>query len=77
MRCLSHFLLFKTEKCYKNFNKQMKVTRICYFCVRRLIKLKKIDNYNDLLKNKNYKNFISFDKEISRTSHKPQLNHQL
>ena len=76
MRCLSHFLLFKTEKCYKNFNKQMKVTRICYFCVKRLIKLKKIDNYNDLLQNENYKNFISFDKDILRTNHKPQLNLQ-
>ena len=55
----------------------MKVTRICYFCVRRLIKLKKIDNYNDLLQNKNYKNFISFDKGILQTNHKPQLNPQL
>ena len=76
MRCLSHFLLFKTEKCYKNFNKQMKVTRICYFCVKRLIKLKKIDNYNDLLQNENYKNFISFDKGILQTNHKLQLNPQ-
>ena len=58
MRCLSHFLLFKTEKCYKNFNKQMKVTRICYFCVRRLIKLKKIDSLEDLLRENYYKNFI-------------------
>jgi hypothetical protein len=77
MRCLSHFFIFKTEKCFKNFHKDMKTTRICYYCVRELKKMKKIDTAKDLIKNDFYKNFISFDQDILQTSHKSQLNPQL
>ena len=66
MRCKSHFLLFKTDKCMKGAFKFMKKTAICYFCAR---KLKKIYGFteNDLLKDNFYKNFISTDKDFLQT----------
>ena len=57
MRCLSHFFIFKTEKCQKGAYKFFKKTRICYFCVRKL----KYDyglTESDLLENNFYKNFL-------------------
>ena len=73
MRCKSHFLLFKTDKCMKGAFKFMKKTAICYFCAR---KLKKIYGFteNDLLKDNFYKNFISTDKDFLRTIGKMKLN---
>ena len=57
MRCLSHFFVFKSEKCMKGSYKFMKKTRICYFCARKL----KHDyglTESDLLENNFYKNFL-------------------
>ena len=73
MRCKSHFLLFKTDKCMKGAFKFMKKTAICYFCAR---KLKKIYGFteNDLLKDNFYKNFISTDKDFLQTIGKMKLN---
>ena len=73
MRCKSHFLLFKTDKCMKGAFKFMKTTAICYFCAR---KLKKIYGFteNDLLKDDFYKNFISADRDFLRTIDKMKLN---
>ena len=58
MRCLSHFFLFKTEKCMKGSYKFMKKTRICYFCMRYLKKNYGITE-SDLLEKNFYKKFIS------------------
>ena len=73
MRCKSHFLLFKTDKCMKGSFKFMKTTAICYFCAR---KLKKIYGFteNDLLKDNFYKKFISTDRDFLRTIDKMKLN---
>jgi len=73
MRCKSHFLLFKTDKCMKGAFNFMKKTAICYFCAR---KLKKIYGFteNDLLKDNFYKNFISTDKDFLQTIGKMKLN---
>ena len=73
MRCKSHFLLFKTDKCMKGAFKFMKKTAICYFCAR---KLKKIYGFteNDLLKDNFYKNFISTDKNFLQTIDKMKPN---
>ena len=73
MRCKSHFLLFKTDKCMKGAFKFMKKTAICYFCAR---KLKKIYGFteNDLLKDNFYKNFISTDKDFLQTIGKMKIN---
>ena len=68
MRCLSHFFIFKTEKCMKGSYKFMKETRICYFCVRKLKKMYGLTE-SDLLKDNFYKNFISTDKNFSQTIH--------
>ena len=57
MRCKSHFLLFKTDKCMKGAFKFMKKTGICYFCARKLKKMYGITEY-DLLKDNSYKNFL-------------------
>ena len=66
MRCKSHIFIFKTEKCMKGSYLFMQKTRICYYCVRQL---KKMYGFNEeiLLKDEFYKNFISFDKELSKT----------
>ena len=76
MRCKSHFLLFKTDKCMKGAFKFMKKTAICYFCAR---KLKKIYGFteNDLLKDNFYKNFISTDKDFLRTIDKKLINNPM
>ena len=76
MRCKSHFLLFKTDKCMKGAFKFMKKTAICYFCAR---KLKKIYGFteNDLLENNFYKNFISTDKDFLQTIDKKLLNNPM
>ena len=73
MRCKSHFLLFKTDKCMKGAFKFMKKTSICYFCAR---KLKKIYGFteHDLLKDNFYKNFISTDKGFLQTNYKMKPN---
>ena len=73
MRCKSHFLLFKTDKCMKGAFKFMKKTAICYFCAR---KLKKIYGFteHDLLENNFYKNFISTDKDFLQTIDKMKIN---
>ena len=73
MRCKSHFLLFKTDKCMKGAFKFMKKTSICYFCAR---KLKKIYGFteHDLLKDNFYKNFISTDKGFLQTIDKMKPN---
>ena len=73
MRCKSHFLIFKTDKCMKGSFEFMKKTAICYFCAR---KLKKIYGFteNDLLKDNFYKNFISTDKDFLQTIDKMKLN---
>ena len=66
MRCKSHFFIFKTEKCMKGAYKFMKITSICYFCARYL---KKMYGFTEeiLLKDDFYKNFISSDREFSKT----------
>ena len=76
MRCKSHFLLFKTDKCMKGAFKFMKKTSICYFCAR---KLKKIYGFteNDLLKDNFYKNFISTDKDFLQTIDKKLINNPM
>ena len=76
MRCKSHFLLFKTDKCMKGAFKFMKKTAICYFCAR---KLKKIYGFteNDLLENNFYKNFISTDKDFLQTIDKKLINNPM
>ena len=68
MRCLSHFFIFKSEKCQKGSYKFMKKTRICYFCARKL----KHDyglTEEFLLKDDFYKKFISTDKDFLQTIH--------
>ena len=57
MRCLSHFFVFKTDKCQKGAYKFFKKTRICYFCMRYLKKNYGITE-SDLLENDSYKNFL-------------------
>ena len=57
MRCLSHFFVFKTDKCQKGAYKFFKKTRICYFCMRYLKKNYGITE-SDLLENNSYKNFL-------------------
>ena len=57
MRCLSHFFVFKNEKCMKGSYKFMKKTRICYFCARKLKQLYGITE-SDLLENNFYKKFL-------------------
>ena len=57
MRCLSHFFIFKTEKCMKGSYEFMKITQICYFCMRKLKKVYGITQ-EDLLKNDYYKKFL-------------------
>ena len=57
MRCLSHFFIFKTEKCMKGSYDFMKRTSICYFCMRKLKKVYGITQ-EDLLKNDYYKKFL-------------------
>ena len=76
MRCKSHFLMFKTDKCMKGSFEFMKKTAICYFCAR---KLKKIYGFteNDLLKDNFYKNFISTDKDFLRTIDKKLINNPM
>ena len=69
MRCLSHFFIFKTEKCMKGAYKFMKITSICYFCARYLKKRYGLTE-SDLLENYFYKNFISFDRELLKTTDK-------
>lgn len=66
MRCLSHIFIFKTEKCMKGSYLFMQKTRICYYCARQL---KKMYGFNEkiLLKDEFYKNFISSDREFSKT----------
>ena len=59
MRCLSHVLIFKHEKCFKNHYNEMNKTRICWFCVKKLRTLGYIKNLDDLLKDDYYKNFIN------------------
>lgn len=73
MRCKSHFLLFKTDKCMKGSFNFMRTTGICYFCAR---KLKKIYGFteNDLLKDNFYKNFISTDTDFLQTIDKMKIN---
>ena len=68
MRCKSHFFIFKTDKCMKGSYKFMKETAICYFCARKLKKMYGITE-EILLKDKFYKNFISNNKDFSRTIH--------
>ena len=68
MRCLSHFFVFKTEKCMKGSYKFMKKTRICYFCARKLKQLYGLTE-SDLLENNFYKKFISTDKDFLQTIH--------
>jgi len=69
MRCKSHFIIFKTEKCMKGAYKFMRKTRICYYCARYL---KKMYGFTEeiLLKDDFYKNFISFDRELLKTTDK-------
>ena len=69
MRCLSHFFVFKTEKCMKGAYIFMQKTRICYFCVRELKKMYGLTE-EILLKDDFYKNFISFDRELLKTTDK-------
>ena len=57
MRCLSHFFVFKTNKCQKGAYKFFKKTRICYFCMRYLKKNYGITE-SDLLENNSYKKFL-------------------
>ena len=57
MRCKSHFLLFKTDKCMKGAFKFMKKTAICYFCARKLKKMYGLTE-SDLLENDFYKKFL-------------------
>ena len=57
MRCLSHFFVFKTEKCMKGSYDFHKKTGICYFCMRYLKKNYGITE-SDLLENNSYKNFL-------------------
>ena len=54
MRCLSHILIFKKHRTFKNFYEGMEKTQICYFCSRKIKKM-------------NEKQFRSFDKEFSKT----------
>jgi hypothetical protein len=84
MRCKSHFLLFKTDKCMKGSFEFMKKTSICYFCARKLKKMYGFTE-NDLLKNDFFKHFISVnhhyisklistDKDFLQTIDKQLLN---
>ena len=57
MRCKSHFIIFKTEKCMKGAYKFMRITSICYFCARYLKKRYGFTE-SDLLENDFYKNFL-------------------
>ena len=75
MRCLSHFFVFKTNKCQKGAYKFFKKTRICYFCARYLKKNYGITEF-DLLKNNSYKKFTSTDKDFSQTIHNSLLNNR-
>ena len=75
MRCLSHFFIFKTEKCMKGSYLFMQKTRICYFCARKLKKMYGLTE-EILLKDDFYKKFISSDKEILETNYNNLLNTQ-
>jgi len=75
MRCLSHFFIFKTEKCMKGAYKFMRKTRICYFCARKLKKMYGFTE-SDLIENNFYKKFISSDKDFSQTIHNSLLNNR-
>ena len=66
MRCLSHFFVFKTDKCQKGAYKFFKKTRICYFCARKLKQLYGITE-SALLEKYFYKKFISSDKDFLQT----------
>ena len=66
MRCKSHIFIFKTEKCMKGSYLFMQKTAICYFCARQLKKMYGLTE-SDLLENELYKNFISSDREFSKT----------
>ena len=66
MRCLSHFFIFKSEKCMKGSYKFMKKTRICYFCMRYLKKNYGITE-SDLLEKNFYKKFISSNIDFLQT----------
>ena len=57
MRCKSHFIIFKTEKCMKDAYKFMKITSICYFCARKLKQMYGLTE-SDLLENDFYKKFL-------------------
>ena len=57
MRCKSHFIIFKTEKCMKGAYKFMRKTAICYFCARYLKKRYGFTE-SDLLENDFYKKFL-------------------
>ena len=57
MRCLSHFFIFKTEKCMKGAYTFMQKTAICYFCARKLKKMYGLTE-SDLLENDFYKKFL-------------------
>ena len=70
MRCLSHVLIFKHGKCFKNHYKEMNETRVCWFCVKKLRTLGYIKNLDELLKDDYYKNFISTDKYPVEPIHK-------
>ena len=76
MRCLSHFFIFKTEKCMKGSYLFMQKTAICYFCARQIKKMYGLTE-SDLLENDFYKKFISSDKEFLKTTHNNLLNTQL
>ena len=70
MRCLSHVLIFKHEKCFKNHYNEMNETRVCWFCVKKLRTLGYIKNLDELLKDDYYKNFISTDKYLVKPIYK-------
>ena len=69
MRCKSHIFIFKTDKCMKGSYLFMQKTAICYFCARQLKKMYGLTE-SDLLENDFYKNFISFDRELLKTTDK-------
>ena len=57
MRCKSHFIIFKTEKCMKGAYTFMQKTAICYFCARYLKKMYGLTE-SDLIENDFYKKFL-------------------
>ena len=57
MRFKSHIFIFKSDKCMKGAYIFMRITGICYFCMRYLKKNYGITE-SDLLREKFYKNFL-------------------